>query len=419
MRKILAIIFAVILTATATVAAAEGGTESEEEMKITDITYANAAEALERTEPKVFTSKDGSTLNYRVYRSPAYSNNPESAMLFLFLHGSGEKGDDNEAPIKGQKNVVNFLISADAEKVIGDIPYMVIAPQCPAGIITPETPKGSQWVDTAYSAGSYSIDNTPVSKPLALVIEMLDSLVESKAIDKDNIVVSGVSMGGYGAWDLALRRPDLVKSLIPICGGGDPEKASLLVGKRVWMFHCDGDTSVPVEGSRDMVAALEALGADVKYTEFEKAAHNAWWPAATEVSDPSLLEWIMDGIEYKLLLNVSGKGKLTSDATPVKNGGSATVTATPDEGQMLVKLTVNGATVPPEEKDGAYTYTVSDISGVTTVDAVFAPEETEPSEDTSTAKPAAKKKNLLPLWIALGCLAVGTAVYLITKKRSL
>ncbi len=432
MKKLFALVLAALLTAVSVTAVAAENTADtetsatyetteEDEMKITDIQYANAGEALERTEPKVFTAKDGSALNYRAYYSPAYSadDKTKSAMLFLFLHGSGEKGDDNEAQIKGQKNLVNFLVSADAEKVLGHIPYVVIAPQCPLGEVTAESPKGSQWVDTAYSKGSYSIDDVAVSKPLSLVIEMLDSMVENDNIDKSNIVVSGVSMGGYGAWDLALRRPDLVKSLIPICGGGDPSKASALAEKRIWVFHCDGDTQVPVEGSREMVEALEKVGADVKYTEFNKPAHNAWWPAATEVSDPTLLEWVFDGIEYNVTLKAIGGGSLTASKTPVKNGGSSTVTATPNKGYTLKKLCVNGEAVAPTEKDGAYSYTVANISGHVEVSAEF--EESALSSEDSSAdsnKPAnPKKKPNYPLWIALGVAAVGTVIYFVVKSR--
>lgn len=426
MKKLLALIFATLLVATSVTAFAESTTDTEDEMSINDIQYALAPDAIARTKPMVFTAENGDTLNYRAYYSPAYSAKAgdEKAMLFLFLHGSGEKGDDNEAQIRGQKNIVNFLISADAERLLGHIPYVVVAPQCPKGTVTPESPKGAQWVDTAYSEGSYSIDEVPVSRPLGLVIEMLDSMVANDNIDGNNIVVSGVSMGGYGAWDLALRRPDLVKSLIPICGGGDPTKALLLADKRIWVFHCDGDTQVPVEGSREMVAALEAVGTDVKYTEFNKLAHNAWWPAATEVSDPTLLEWIIDGYEFKINLSASKGGKLESSAAcATLFNNEVTFKATADEGYSLTKLTVNGKEVVATEENGVYSYVLSDIFANTAVEATFESDEesTATTEtESSVSKPDGdnkKKSSLTPFIVAAGAVIAAAAAVFIIKKR--
>ncbi len=406
MKRLIALILALFAALIPLGVTADETEESS--MKISEMMFANAAEALERTEPLVYTAENGDTLNYRIYRSPAYKKDGDKAVLIVFLHGSGEKGDDNAAQIKGQNTFVNFLVGKDAETALRDMPYVIIAPQCPKGEITDEAPKGAQWVDTSYSEGSYSIDNTPITRPLELTCELMDSMIANENIDPDNIVVSGISMGGYGAWDLAQRRPDLVKTLVPICGGGDPTKASLIADCRVWAFHCDGDTQVPVQASRDMVLALEEAGCDVIYTEYEMAAHNAWWPAATKEKDPTLIEWIFDGVDYKATKADCVGGTLNLSAETVKRGEPLTVIATPDEGFVLTSLKINGAEVAPDETGS---YTVEKMTANAKVEAVFE------AEEISVDSTKDSKKNMLPWILGIGAAALAGVAAVIAIKR--
>ena len=95
-------------------------------------------------------------------------------------------------------------------------------------------------------------------------------------------------MGGFGAWDLILRNPQLFAAAIPICGGGDPSKAAAIDTMPLWIFHGSADPTVPVSNSREMVAALK-MNANLKYTEYPDAGHNVWDKAWQE---PGIVDWL-------------------------------------------------------------------------------------------------------------------------------
>ena len=187
----------------------------------------------------------------------------------LFLHGAGERGTDNT------KTLIWFW---DAKKPsvltrqeFADAKAFAVVPQCP---------DGKQWVDVPWAKGSYA--SPPVSAPLALALDLVDSLVKELPIDADRVSVVGMSMGGYGAFDAAQRRPDLFAAVVAVCGAGDPAKAKDIARVPVWAFHGADDNVVPAKGSREMVAALTKAGGDPKYTEYPKVGHNSWSPAFAE-----------------------------------------------------------------------------------------------------------------------------------------
>jgi predicted peptidase len=103
------------------------------------------------------------------------------------------------------------------------------------------------------------------------------------------VYLTGISMGGYGSWDLAARMPEWFAAVIPICGGGDETTAPKLKGLPIWCFHGAADKAVPVERSRTMVEAVKAAGGTVQYTEYEGVGHDSWSPA---YRDPATLDWL-------------------------------------------------------------------------------------------------------------------------------
>lgn len=103
------------------------------------------------------------------------------------------------------------------------------------------------------------------------------------------VYVIGQSMGGYGAWDIIQRRPELFAAAIPTCGAGDPSRAAVLKDLPVWIFHGSNDRSVPVSGSRQMETALKKVGGNVRYTEYAGLGHCSWPRAYAE---PGLVEWL-------------------------------------------------------------------------------------------------------------------------------
>ena len=224
-------------------------------------------------EPKTMTLSNGDVFNYRMYVPENYDATKAYPLLIL-LHGAGERGDDNALQMK---NMVATLF-ADEDSPIQDAIFL--CPQCP---------KDNQWVDTPWANGNYSTDDVPVSNEIQGVLEMLASVRESHNVDESRIYIMGISMGGFGTWDLILRNPDLFAAAIPICGGGDPDKASSVAHLPIRTFHGDADTVVPVDGTRAMVDALRAVGGNIEYEELAGYGHNVWDYVAEK---EGLMDWL-------------------------------------------------------------------------------------------------------------------------------
>ena len=171
----------------------------------------------------------------------------------LALHGAGERGTDNEIHIKLHRLAFVWSDSANQAKH----PCFVVAPQCPLN---------EQWVDVPWANGSYSLDQVPISDELTVVMDLLDEILAAYPIDPNRLYVTGLSMGGFGVWDLLMRYPNKFAAAAPMSGAGDPAQADNIKGIPTWIFHGEIDSTVPVEGSRDMVNAFEALGETVVYT---------------------------------------------------------------------------------------------------------------------------------------------------------
>ncbi len=230
-----------------------------------------AQTAAELSIPKTFQSADGETLLYRIHvpeNLPAGKKVP----LVLFLHGAGERGEDNLAQLKhGVTDLIRFsLTNGDA---------IVLAPQCPAGM---------QWVNTNWSAPSHLMPSMP-STPMKLTLLLLQETMAKLPVDPSRVYVTGISMGGYGTWDIIQRKPDLFAAAIPICGGADTTRARTIKDLPLWVFHGDKDGAVPVSRSRDMVKALQDCGAKVQYREYPNAGHDVW---TRTYSDKAVLTWL-------------------------------------------------------------------------------------------------------------------------------
>ena len=109
------------------------------------------------------------------------------------------------------------------------------------------------------------------------------------SIDPQRIYLTGLSMGGYGTWDLLARKPDLFAAGVPVCGGGDESTAEQIANIPIWVFHGDLDSAVPVSRSRTMVEALKKAGGHPKYSEYPGVEHNSWDKA---YADPELMKWL-------------------------------------------------------------------------------------------------------------------------------
>lgn len=125
--------------------------------------------------------------------------------------------------------------------------------------------------------------------PMQRLIKLIDEVVARYDVDRSRIYVTGVSMGGFGTWDLLGRFPQRFAAAVPICGGGDPSIAADIKHIPIWVFHGAKDAVVLPRHSRQMVSALEKVGGDPLFTEYRDVAHNSWEKAYRE---PKLLPWL-------------------------------------------------------------------------------------------------------------------------------
>ncbi len=223
-------------------------------------------------EPREYADDQGNVLKYRLMKPLDYKPSQKYPVV-LFLHGAGERGNDNAAQLKhGMKEFT-------AESRRREYPCYVIAPQCPTE---------KKWVEVDWSASSHQAP-VEASVSLRLSIEVIRSMIESSGVDRTRIYITGLSMGGYGTWDAVARYPDLFAAAVPICGGGDPSTIEKMLKTPIWAFHGGKDKVVLPQRSREMIDGLKKAGADPKYTEYPDAGHDSW----TETyANPELYRWM-------------------------------------------------------------------------------------------------------------------------------
>ncbi len=203
-------------------------------------------------------------VNYLLFLPKGYGARAEKRWpLILFLHGAGERGTD-----------IWKVATHGPGKFAGahpDFPFILVSPQCPERQI--------------WSADA--------------LLGLLDEVTAKYVVDTSRVYLTGLSMGGYGTWDLGLTHPEKFAAIVPICGGG--QMIAVLLSSRdngqalkslgVWAFHGTKDPVVPLEESQRMVDALKKAGVDdVKLTVYPEAGHDAW----TETyKNPELYDWLL------------------------------------------------------------------------------------------------------------------------------
>jgi predicted peptidase len=192
---------------------------------------------------------------YLLYLPEGYGAEPDRRWpLILFLHGRGESGSNLD-------RVKRHGLARRLDEGL-ELPAIVVSPQCPAG---------GWWTTDVLSA-------------------LLDEVSEQYAVDADRVYVTGLSMGGYGTWALALRYPDRFAAIAPVCGGGDPARACTIRHVPVWAFHGAKDDVVAFEKSEEMVAALRACDGNVRFTVYPEARHDSW---TATYANPELYAWLL------------------------------------------------------------------------------------------------------------------------------
>jgi predicted peptidase len=194
-------------------------------------------------------------LNYLLYLPDDYGKDPAKKWpVIFFLHGSGERGTD--------LNMVKRYGPPKIVKGKKDFPFVVVSPQCP-----PDT-------------GWHTLE----------LNGLLDQILADYHVDPDRVYLTGLSMGGFETWDWAVQNADRFAAIAPMCGGSNVSMAHRLTKLPIWVFHGDADPVVPVARSDEMVAALKALGADVRYTRYPGVGHDCW---TQSYNNPDLYTWFL------------------------------------------------------------------------------------------------------------------------------
>jgi predicted peptidase len=225
----------------------------------------------QKLEARTVRNEAGAELPYRIH-VPKVAGDAKVPVI-LFLHGAGERGSNNVAQLK--HGVASILSYSERRNE----PVVVIVPQCPTG---------KKWVEVDWSAPTHTMPEQ-ASSSMALALQALDEAIAKLPVDPKRVYVTGISMGGYGTWDVIARRAAFFAAAMPVCGGGDPASAPKFKDLPIWVFHGDADKAVPVARSRAMMEALKAAGGSPKYTEYPGVGHDSW--TQTYASD-DVLAWL-------------------------------------------------------------------------------------------------------------------------------
>lgn len=219
------------------------------------------------------------TMPYRLLLPDNYDATKKYPVIF-FLHGSGERGNNNEAQLTHGAKL--FL----KEEVRKNFPAIIVFPQCAAN---------SYWSNVEIKTddrGKRTFEFQEEGEPtlaMKLVQELVGVIIKTYPVVKSQVYIGGLSMGGMGTFEIVRRNPKLFAAAFPICGGANPATAPKLKKVDWWIFHGAKDDVVPPYCSEKMVDALKYLKVSVKFTLYPNANHNSWDSAFAE---PELLPWL-------------------------------------------------------------------------------------------------------------------------------
>lgn len=220
------------------------------------------------------------TLAYRIL-FPKKFDPSKKYPLIIVLHGAGERGNDNDAQLKyGPKLFLNDTIRQN-------YPAIVVFPQCP---------NNSFWANVKFdqnAAGKYIFNFQEGGAPttaMHALLGLVDQMLDKPFVNKKQVYVGGLSMGGMGTFEILRRKPNTFAAAFAICGGDNTNNVNKYAKKvPLWIFHGQKDSVVPFDHSQVVVDALKAAGADPKFTIYPNDDHNSWDDAFAE---PQLLPWL-------------------------------------------------------------------------------------------------------------------------------
>ena len=226
---------------------------------------------------KVYSQGSGD-LPYRILL-PKDFDTEKKYPLIIFLHGSGERGNDNEKQLTHGAEL--FLRDSIRTKY----PAIVAFPQCAEKSSWARIKVEGEWGNRTFT---FFKKGEPTQEML-LLEGLIKELKTTYKIKKGQMYIGGLSMGGFGTFELVNRNPGMFSAAFPICGGANPEIAGRLNKVDWWIFHGGADDVVPPKCSTQMVEALRDKRAKVKYSLYPAVKHNSWDNAFNE---PNLLPWM-------------------------------------------------------------------------------------------------------------------------------
>jgi predicted peptidase len=178
--------------------------------------------------------------NYLLYLPEGYGKEHKQWPLILYLHGKSLRGDDLEM-------LKSYGLAALLAKDLA-IPFVVVSPQCPAD---------RYWMDE-----------------VQMLVRLLDEISTKYSVDRERIYVTGHSMGAVGSWSLAYNHPEKFAAIVPLAGAPrDTSWAKQIAKVPAWAFHGTRDDLAPFERTKNFVALLSKLGAEVKFTPLPERDH--------------------------------------------------------------------------------------------------------------------------------------------------
>ncbi len=176
--------------------------------------------------------------------------------LVIYLHGASCKGSNIN---KLKKYGLPYYVSKGKQ-----YNFIIASPQCPSN----KSWLSENWFEPLFA-----------------------ELLSKYNIDKSRVYVVGMSMGGYGAWHLAMDYPDKITALIPLCGGCyDSAHISKISKIPIWAFHGVLDKAIPVDETERLIRILMKCNANIKYTRLEERGHNI----ANIFGNQEIYDWLLE-----------------------------------------------------------------------------------------------------------------------------
>ncbi|WP_256001839.1 prolyl oligopeptidase family serine peptidase [Pedobacter deserti] len=219
------------------------------------------------------------TIQYRILFPEQFDAQKQYPIVF-FLHGSGERGSDNQKQLTHGGKL--FL----QDKVRKEFPAIVVFPQCSSD---------SFWANADFSTDAkgkrqriFKTGGKP-TKSMRALLGMIDNLLDKPYVNRDQVYVGGLSMGGMGTYELLRRKRKTFAAAFAICGGDNVANVRKYNHTPLWIFHGEKDDVVPVALSTAIADQLRVLGVEPKITLYPNDNHNSWDSAFAE---PELLPWL-------------------------------------------------------------------------------------------------------------------------------